>query len=88
MRPHRVVALAYDGLSPFEFGIVVDQVSEVVTAPADSLAPIPDVGALADAGHILGFVSVADRLVVMLHVDRLIDGALHLQTTQEEFAHD
>ena len=59
-----------------EFGVVVDKVSEVVSVPAKALAPTPDLGDLASHEHILGFASIAERMVVLLDVDRLIGASI------------
>lgn len=70
-----------------QFGVVVDQVSEVVSVPASLLVPTPDLGELADCEHIMGFASVAERMVVLLDVDRLIGTSLNSPTQLKRTSH-
>lgn len=55
-----------------EFGVVVDGVSDVVDVDAAAIKPTPDMGARAATDHIRGLVSLAERMVVLLDIDRLI----------------
>jgi len=59
-----------------DFGIVVDAVSEVVSLQSDALRPTPDLGCRAATEHILGLASLAERMVVLLDIDRLIGSQL------------
>jgi len=59
-----------------DFGIVVDGVSEVVSLQSDALKPTPDLGCRAATEHILGLASIAERMVVLLDIDRLIGSQL------------
>ena len=55
-----------------DFGVVVDGVSDVVDVDAAAVKPTPDMGARAAPDHIRGLVSIAERMVVLLDIDRLI----------------
>jgi purine-binding chemotaxis protein CheW len=76
------------------FGVVVDGVSDVVTLNPAQVQPAPDLGSRAATEHIRGLIPVAEQMVVLLDIDRLIGG--HLQGTllqqqepiQSAFAHE
>src|ERR1700728_4494215 len=55
-----------------DFGVVVDGVSDVVDVNAAEVKPAPDLGSRAATEHIRGLVPVAQRMVVLLDIDRLI----------------
>jgi purine-binding chemotaxis protein CheW len=55
-----------------DFGVVVDGVSDVVDVEAGAVKPTPDLGSRAATDHIRGLVSIAERMVVLLDIDRLI----------------
>ncbi len=59
-----------------DFGIVVDGVSDVVTVNEAQVKPAPDLGSREATEHIRGLMPVADRMVVLLDIDRLICGQL------------
>jgi purine-binding chemotaxis protein CheW len=59
-----------------DFGVVVDGVSDVVTVNEAQVKPAPDLGSRAATEHIRGLMPVADRMVVLLDIDRLICGQL------------
>jgi purine-binding chemotaxis protein CheW len=55
-----------------DFGVVVDGVSDVVDVDRQKVRPSPDLG---NAGHddpIYGLLPVADRLVILLDIDKLV----------------
>ena len=56
------------------FGVVVDGVSDVVDVDAAAVKPAPELGSSAATAHISGLVSVAEHMVVLLDIDRLIGG--------------
>jgi len=56
------------------FGVVVDGVSDVVDVDSAAVKPAPELGSAAATAHISGLVSVADHMVVLLDIDRLIGG--------------
>ena len=55
-----------------QFGVVVDGVSDVVDVNNEEVKGAPDLGARGATDYIRGLVPVADRMVVLLDIDRLI----------------
>lgn len=53
-------------------GIVVDAVSDVITLAADQIRPAPSLGRDANTDHIVGFGTLADRMRIILDVERLL----------------
>jgi purine-binding chemotaxis protein CheW len=62
-----------------DFGVVVDGVSDVVNVNAAEVKPAPDLASRAATEHIRGLMPVADRMVVLLDIDRLIGHELGAQ---------
>lgn len=52
-------------------GFIVDSVSEVLRIPADTVGPAPHLGK-AGQEYVSGVGKIADRLLILLDVDRLI----------------
>jgi purine-binding chemotaxis protein CheW len=59
-----------------DFGVVVDGVSDVVDVKESEVRPAPDLGSRNATDYIRGLVPVAERMVVLLDIDRLIGGEL------------
>src|SRR6201996_9095579 len=55
-----------------DFGVVVDGVSDVVDVNTEEVKSAPDLGSRGATDYIRGLVPVADRMVVLLDIDRLI----------------
>ena len=55
-----------------DFGVVVDGVSDVVDVNVDDIKAAPELGTRGLTDYLLGLVSVAERMVVLLDIDRLI----------------
>ncbi len=55
-----------------DFGVVVDGVSDVVDVNPEQVKAAPELGAKGSTDYIRGLVPVADRMVVLLDIDRLI----------------
>ena len=55
-------------------GIVVDSVSDVMELPAESLKAAPDVDSMIDSGSVLGLGSLADRMLILLDIEKLMSG--------------
>jgi len=53
-------------------GIVVDNVSDVITLTQDEIKPAPEFGSALDTQYILGLASVGDRLLVHVDIEHLI----------------
>lgn len=59
------------------FGVLVDAVSDILAITEDQIKPAPDVEATEDCSYISGLVSIKDRMVALLDLDRLfatVDG--------------
>ena len=69
---------------PRDFGIVVDGVSDVVDVNAAQVKPAPDLGSREATEHIRGLMPVADRMVVLLDIDRLISGQLPGMSVEDQ----
>ncbi len=69
-----------------DFGVVVDGVSDVVDVKSASVKPTPDLGSSAATDHISGLVPIAERMVVLLDIDRLIGDQLTEGTPNAESA--
>ncbi len=55
-----------------DLGVVVDGVSDVVDLDIAEIRPAPELGARGATDYILGLASIAERMVVLLDIDRLI----------------
>jgi purine-binding chemotaxis protein CheW len=55
-----------------QFGVVVDGVSDVLDVEATSIKPVPDMGTTVDTEYLKGLTSVAQRMVLLLDVDKLL----------------
>ncbi len=55
-------------------GFVVDSVSEVLRIPSSTVEPPPPVVAGMESEYISGVGKLADRLLILLDLDRLLSG--------------
>lgn len=55
-------------------GIVVDSVSDVMELPAESLKAAPDVDSVIGSDAVLGLGSVAERMLILLDIEKLMSG--------------
>jgi purine-binding chemotaxis protein CheW len=55
-----------------DVGVVVDAVSDVINVQAREVKPAPDLGAQVNIEYIQGLATIADRMVMLLDIDRLI----------------
>ena len=69
-----VVEMARAG-SAIIMGLVVDEVSEVVSIEAENIEPAPDLGASVDAAYLLGMGKIGERVVMLLDLGCIIDVA-------------
>jgi purine-binding chemotaxis protein CheW len=53
-------------------GIVVDSVSDVLELTADNIKAAPDIESVVDNGCILGLGSVAERMLILLDIEKLM----------------
>lgn len=56
-------------------GAIVDQVSEVVDLPAESVEETPEFGANTDTSFISGVGRLEDRVVLLLDIDKALSGS-------------
>jgi purine-binding chemotaxis protein CheW len=54
------------------FGVVVDGVSYVIDVDASQVRPAPELGSGTATDHISGLLPIAQRMVILLDVDKLI----------------
>jgi len=69
-----------------DFGVVVDGVSDVVNVDDSQVKAAPDLGSREATEHIRGLMPVADRMVVLLDIDKLIAGQLPNTSDSEDQA--
>lgn len=55
-----------------DVGVVVDGVSDVIDIQSDAVKPTPELGSREATRHIRGLARIAERMVALLDVDRLI----------------
>jgi purine-binding chemotaxis protein CheW len=55
-------------------GIVVDSVSDVMELPAEGIKAAPEIDSVIDNGCILGLGSVAERMLILLDIEKLMSG--------------
>lgn len=56
-------------------GIIVDEVSEVLDVAGNQIEPAPSFGAAVPTEFILGMGKVADKVVMLLDVDKVLEGS-------------
>jgi purine-binding chemotaxis protein CheW len=71
-----------------DFGVVVDGVSDVVDVNSAEIKPAPELGTRAATDYLLGLVSIAERMVVLLDIDRLIGRDLTVTPAAADESHD
>ncbi len=54
-------------------GFVVDAVSDVYDVSAEQRRPAPEFGTAAQAGFVTGLATVADKMIILLDIDRLVE---------------
>lgn len=61
------------GESSVTMGLIVDEVSEVVSIEAENIEPAPDLGASVDAAYLLGMGKIGEKVVMLLDLGCIID---------------
>lgn len=56
-------------------GMVVDGVSDVITLTPEQLRPVPEFSAAIDSKHVLAIGSVADRMLILLDIEKVMSSA-------------
>jgi purine-binding chemotaxis protein CheW len=57
-------------------GFVVDAVSDVYDVSAEQRRPAPDFGSAAQAGFVTGLATIADKMVILLDIDRQVESRM------------
>jgi purine-binding chemotaxis protein CheW len=79
---------ALRGGSPEDLlGLVVDSVREVLLLPARQIEAAPEAATGDQAGFIAGVAKVADRLVIVLDIGRLLSGAERTELAEASDVH-
>jgi purine-binding chemotaxis protein CheW len=55
-------------------GIIVDSVTEVLSISADSIEPVSDIATTTSSDFLAGIAKLADKMVIILELDKLISG--------------
>jgi len=55
-------------------GVHVDEVTEVLTIPTDSIEPPSSVITSADSDYLLGIAKLEDRMIILLNLDKVLSG--------------
>jgi len=71
-----IVVQVHCGADMLPMGIIVDEVSEVVTLNGADIEDTPDFGSSADTAYILGMAKVKGKVKILLDIDKVL-------TTQE-----
>jgi purine-binding chemotaxis protein CheW len=71
-----IVLSVLTGSSRRDFGVVVDGVSDVVDVNDADMRPAPELGSRGGTSYISGLVTLQERMVVLLDIDRLIGADL------------
>ncbi len=53
------------------FGVLVDGVSDILTIPEDEIKPAPEMDSTVDSAYLRGLVTIKDRMVALLILDKL-----------------
>src|SRR5262249_53002591 len=69
-----------------DFGVVVDGVSDVVDVDPETVKAAPELGSQAPPDYLRGLLPVAERMVVLLDIDRLIGRELTAFSSSESEA--
>ena len=56
-------------------GLVVDSVSDVITLTPDQVRPPPEMGALLDTAYLIGLGTVAQRMLILVDINKLMSSA-------------
>ncbi len=70
-----VVQVAQPAGGKVTMGIIVDEVSEVLNIAGDQIEPAPEFGAAVDTAFILGMGKVAQKVVMLLDVDKVLSSS-------------
>lgn len=68
-----VVVQIRSGADLLPMGIIVDEVSEVVTMSAGDIEDTPDFGSGADTAYILGMAKIKGKVKILLDIDQVLN---------------
>lgn len=71
-RSTRIIVVDVEGSS---MGMIVDQVSEVITIDPQKIEPAPELGTKVKTDYIRGMGKLEDRLVILLDIDKVLTAA-------------
>lgn len=71
----RIIIMEIHGITN---GVIVDSVSEVLRVPKSIIDPPPPMSADFSNTFIKGIAKMQDRLIILIDIDKLIGGAVHL----------
>jgi len=54
-------------------GLLVDAVSDIITTNANEIMPVPEIEARGDQRFLSGLITVQDRMVALLEIEKLFD---------------
>ncbi|HJV88216.1 MAG TPA: chemotaxis protein CheW [Noviherbaspirillum sp.] len=55
-------------------GMVVDNVSDVITLEPSQVKPVPEVGSALDTGYMIGIGTLAERMLILIDIEQLMSG--------------
>ncbi|RZI42380.1 chemotaxis protein CheW [Herbaspirillum sp. HC18] len=55
-------------------GMVVDNVSDVITLTREQIKPAPEMGSSLDTNYLTGLGTVGDRMLILVDIERLMSG--------------
>jgi len=69
-----IVVQVHAGAEVLSMGIIVDEVSEVLTMNAADIEDTPYFGSNVDTGYILGMAKVKGKVKILLDIDKVLNG--------------
>lgn len=72
--PNERSAIVVAEIHGMAVGLVVDQVSDILTVPFESLQPVPDMNAGAATDYSDGFIVQTTGMICFLNLDRMFEG--------------
>jgi len=65
-------------------GVVVDAVSEVYNINDDQIRPAPDLGGIVSTDFVKGLVTMGEKMIILLDIDKLINTGLFKELEKEQ----
>lgn len=70
-----IVVQVRNGAAVLQMGIVVDEVSEVITMAAGDIEDTPDFGTNVATNYILGMAKIKGKVKILLDIDEVLSGS-------------